>query len=88
MRRFAPGSTRQHRVQAWGGMVDVFMLDERQHRDVSLPEDPTGLLGTHSNDRPGGLRPEPHDAGRRPADLAAVGPDLVDAPAGRSSAAS
>jgi alkaline phosphatase D len=57
VRRFAPGSTRQHRVQAWGGAVDVFLLDERQHRDVALSDDPDALLGTHTDDRPGVFDP-------------------------------
>lgn len=57
VRRFAPGSDRQHRLLSWGGGIDVFMLDERQYRDVALANDPEGLLGTHTDDRPGVFDP-------------------------------
>jgi alkaline phosphatase D len=38
-------------------MLDLMLLDERQYRDVALPDDPNGLLGTHTNDRPGVFDP-------------------------------
>jgi alkaline phosphatase D len=57
VRRFAPASTRQHRQVPWGDQLDVFLLDDRQYRDPSLPEDPDGLLGTHTDFQPGVFDP-------------------------------
>jgi alkaline phosphatase D len=47
--RVAPGSTRQHRSFALGGLAELFLLDERQHRDRQPPE-ADNPLGTSTRD--------------------------------------
>lgn len=48
---------RQHRSFALGGRLELFLLDERQHRDPEPPSDPDNILGTSSVDEPSMVEP-------------------------------
>ena len=53
IRRTAPG--RIHRRIQWGDTCDIFMTDQRQYRDPTLPE--SSILGTSTEERPQILDP-------------------------------
>jgi alkaline phosphatase D len=57
VRRFG-SSDRIHRRFSWGDRLEVFMMDQRQHRDPSLDEDPDNFLGTSSEDQPAMFDPD------------------------------
>ncbi len=48
---------RQHRSFTLGGTLELFLLDERQHRDPEPPSAPDNVLGTSSVDEPSMVEP-------------------------------
>lgn len=46
----SPDGRRIHRRVPWGQTADIFMTDQRQYRDPTLPE--AGILGTSTEERP------------------------------------
>ncbi|HEX7134011.1 MAG TPA: alkaline phosphatase D family protein [Iamia sp.] len=48
---------RQHRSFALGDTLELFLLDERQHRDPEPPSEPDNILGTSSVDEPSMVEP-------------------------------
>lgn len=56
VRRVAGDPNRQHRSFALGDLAELFLLDERQHRDP-IPDAAEGLLGTSSVEQPEMVEP-------------------------------